>query len=152
MSDINSCTLSGRLGRDSELKWLPSQTAILNFSIANNTGYGDKKTVTWYNCAIFGNFAESMEPYLKKGIEVTVVGEIRMNKWTGNDGVEKQSLQLKCDQCKTSRADDQGAYNTGSGQQSGAGGFRKHENPAPSTDPKQKPLTGNDFVDDDIPF
>ena len=139
MSDINACTFSGNLGRDAELKWLPNQTAVLNFSIANSTGYGDKKFTTWINCGIFGKFGEAMEPYLKKGVKVTVSGEIRMNKWQSDQG-EKQSLQLRCSQCDTHNRAEGGYQSQPSGQQ----GFRK--------DKPAQPSKQSDFEDDDIPF
>lgn len=155
MSDINAHSISGRVGKDAVLKWLPSQTAVLNFSVANSTGWGDKKVTTWYSVGIFGKFGESLEPYIKKGVKVFLTGESWLNKWTDNDGGEHQVLQFKATGCDVAGEQGQGQ------QQSGQGGFRDQQQkvqgssrpePAYGGTAKGGPAKQSDFADDDIPF
>lgn len=76
---MNKIVLSGNLVKDSELKFLPGgETAVANFTIANNEGYGDKKQVTFLNCVLFGKRAESLNNYLTKGTKVIIDGKLRI--------------------------------------------------------------------------
>ena len=92
---MNNFSFTGRLTQDSELKTTASGLSILSFSVANNTGYGDKQKTNYVNCALFGKRAEGrLKDYLKKGQEVAVTGELNLNKFTKADG--QQSASLEC--------------------------------------------------------
>lgn len=92
---INVCTFSGRLGRDSEVKYTPSGTAILEFSLAVDTGFGDKKTSFWLKCAMFGDRGQKLSQYLLKGKQVIVSGELSPREYQAGDGTTKVSLELR---------------------------------------------------------
>ena len=72
---LNVCTFSGRLGRDAEQKYLPTGTAVLEFSIAVDTGFGDKRRSFWLKCDMFGDRGPKLAQYLTKGQQVAVSGE-----------------------------------------------------------------------------
>jgi len=91
---MNVLSLVGNLGQDSALKYLPSGAAILNFSVACSSGYGDKKKNVWVRCALFGKQGESLAQYLKKGTKVFVSGEFSLNEYSTNDGTQKTSVEL----------------------------------------------------------
>jgi len=91
---MNVLSFVGNLGQDSELKYLPSGAAILNFSVACSSGYGDKKKTTWVRCALFGKQGEALAQYLKKGSKCFVSGEFSLNEYTANDGTKKTSVEL----------------------------------------------------------
>ena len=85
------------LGRDAELKYSGSGMAILSFTAANNTGFGDKKRVTWYRVTLFGKRAEGkLIDFLKKGAHTFIVGEISQSAYTAQDGTEKTTLEINC--------------------------------------------------------
>ena len=92
---INVCTFSGRLGRDSEVKYIPSGTAVLEFSLAVDTGFGDKKTSFWLKCAMFGDRGQKLSQYLLKGQQVIVSGEFSPREYQAGDGTTKVSLELR---------------------------------------------------------
>lgn len=73
---MNSCTFTGRLVADAEMKTAKSGTAICSFRVASDSGFGDQKKTHWLNCAIFGDRGPKLQPYLRKGDPVTVVGEL----------------------------------------------------------------------------
>jgi single-strand DNA-binding protein len=73
---INTCAVGGRLTKDAELKYRESGEAFLTFSIANEVGWGEKKKVSFFDCARFQKGAEGLAPYLKKGMLVHVQGQI----------------------------------------------------------------------------
>lgn len=92
MSDINHVVLVGRLTRDAELKFINTGTAVSKFSIAvnrgRNTDDGWKEEAHFFNIVLWGKRAESLSPYLLKGGQIGVEGELRQNRWkdqeTGN--------------------------------------------------------------------
>jgi single-strand DNA-binding protein len=86
----------GTIGRDAELRYTQSGSAILSFSIANSTGYGDNKKDTWYRVSIFGKQAESkIKDYLLKGQQVFVSGEHSPNEYKAKDGTNKVSFEIR---------------------------------------------------------
>ena len=93
MSNVFSFT--GTIGRDAEVKHTPSGLTILNVTVANNIGFGDKQQTLWVRVALFGKRAEgSLKDYLKKGQQVFVSGELSQNEYKANDGTTKTSLEL----------------------------------------------------------
>lgn len=73
--------LTGRLGKDAELKTLQNDTQVCSWSMAYDTGYGDKKKSHWVKCALFGKRAASLAPHLTKGALVEVTGEPIVSTW-----------------------------------------------------------------------
>ncbi len=79
---INNIVIAGRLIADSELRNTTTGSAICNFTIANNrrTPTGGEET-TYMEIVLFGKYAQSMYPYLKKGITVDVLGKLIQESW-----------------------------------------------------------------------
>jgi single-strand DNA-binding protein len=83
--------------RDAEKKVIPTGSTLVSFDIANNTGWGDNKKVTYITVNMWGKSGEGVFPYLKKGGPIAVTGELEMQKWVGKvDGAEHQKLVLNC--------------------------------------------------------
>ena len=78
--------IAGRLGKEPALQYTPKGTASTKFSVAVNTGSGDNERTDWFNVATWGNTAEACNQYLSKGSLVLVEGEMRNNKWTDDEG------------------------------------------------------------------
>ena len=84
---MNNWNFTGNLGKDAEVKALPSGTSVCEFSVAVKSGYGDKEKTNWANCVIFGKKAEGGLPaYLKKGTQVAISGELELQEWDGANG------------------------------------------------------------------
>ena len=93
MSNVFSFT--GTVGRDAEVRYAPSGLAVLNVTVANNVGFGDKEKTLWIRVAVFGKRAEGqLQNYLKKGQQVFVSGELTQSEYKANDGSTKTSLEL----------------------------------------------------------
>ena len=142
MSNVFSFT--GTVGRDAEVRYTPSGLAILNVTVANNIGFGDKQQTLWVRVALFGKRAEGgLQNYLKKGQQVFVSGELTQNEYKANDGTMKTSLELNAN-----IIDLLGKRNeSGSGQQAYQ---------APEKQPSAPQGNSHDNFDapydDDIPF
>ncbi|MGB4498420.1 MAG: single-stranded DNA-binding protein [Methylococcaceae bacterium] len=165
MSNVFSgvCTV----GRDAEVRYLPSGQAVLNVSVANNVGFGDKQQTVWLRVVLWGRRAEgTLKDYLKKGQQVFVSGELTMSEYTANDGTKKTNLELNATiidlvgKRESAGTNDYNApapaqnYAPQNYQQPPAQNYAPP--PAPSyAPPKPRPAVAPSFdapYDDDIPF
>jgi len=100
MASVNKVIIVGNLGRDPELRHLPSGDAIANIAVATsymqkdrNTGE-TKESTEWHRIAFFGRLAEIAGQYLKKGSSVYVEGRLQTRKYTDKDGVERYATDV----------------------------------------------------------
>jgi single-strand DNA-binding protein len=92
---MNKLLISGRLTRDAEQRFLPSGKAVLQFSVANNTGIAENQQTHYFDCSLFGKRAEGkLKDYMLKGTAVIVEGEISLNTFQKNDGTTGASLRV----------------------------------------------------------
>ena len=82
---MNKVNIIGRLGKDSELR-NAGETKVLNFSLAVNDGYGDRKKSYFFDVVLFGKSAENLAPYLTKGTQIGVTGKLVQEKWQDQSG------------------------------------------------------------------
>ena len=86
-ASVNKAILVGNLGKDPEIRYLPSGKAVANFSIATSESWKDKTTgekkekSEWHNIVIFDKLAEICGQYLKKGSSVYIEGKITTEKY-----------------------------------------------------------------------
>lgn len=124
-------TIAGNLGRDPEMRFLPSGQAVTNINVATNRVYNDsngqKITETiWFRVSVWGSMGEAVNQYLKKGSKVLVDGRLNVDPETGgprvftrNDGTTGASYEITAQNVifLSSRSEDQ------SYQSSEGGGF-----------------------------
>lgn len=97
---INSVVISGRLGQDPELKYLPSGTAVASVNLAvddyrkNQDGTSEKIT-NWFRCNFWGKTAEILANYANKGKKVTVSGSLVQRTWNDREGNQRQSVEIR---------------------------------------------------------
>jgi single-strand DNA-binding protein len=87
-----SITIIGRLGRDPEMRYLPSGEPVTTFSVATDRAWNDKngqrqKETTWFRITVFGKQAEIVNQYLSKGRMVLVEGRLRPDPKTGGPAI-----------------------------------------------------------------
>jgi len=93
MSNVFSFT--GTVGRDAEVRTTPNGQTVLNVTVANNIGFGDRQQTIWVRVALWGKRAEGqLQNYLKKGQQVFVSGELSQREYQANDGTTRSSLEL----------------------------------------------------------
>ena len=90
---MNSLTITGNLGKDAEMRALNDGTPVLSFSVADNQGK-DKPSI-WWNCSLFGKRADSLQQYLFKGLQVTVIGTVSEREWTDKEGNKRKSMDVR---------------------------------------------------------
>ena len=96
-ADINHIMIIGRLTRDADLKYTSGGFAISNFSIAVNRRRknGDQwiEEANFFEINLYGKSAESLKPYLIKGKQVAVDGELRQDRWE-QDGQPRSKVVI----------------------------------------------------------
>jgi single-strand DNA-binding protein len=174
---VNKVILVGRLGKDPELRYTPSGTAVVTFTLATDERYKDKEgnqqsKTEWHNIVAWRQLAEICGKFLHKGKQVYIEGKIQTRSYDDRDGNKRYITEIVTDQMQMlgSREDSQGG-----GQQGGYGGGQSSNNnnnqygqsspqQQPAQQPKQgygggqQPSQGNSFdepafnPDDEIPF
>ncbi len=143
---VNKVILVGNLGRDPEIRYLPSGQPVANFSVATTERFkgrdGQMKDQTeWHNVVVYGKQAELCGQYLKKGRQVYVEGRLTTRQWEAKDGSGKRSRT----EVVALRVQFLG------GRAAGAGGAP--EEPSEAAAPAEtEPTHAAAMDDEDIPF
>jgi len=97
-SSLNKVMLLGRLGRDPEIKYASSGTAICNLSLATSErvkkGSDFEDKTEWHRIVVFGSQAENASKFLKKGSLVFVEGRIQSRSYQDKDGNERYMTEI----------------------------------------------------------
>src|SRR5258706_4983863 len=100
MASVNKVILIGTLGRDPEVRYTPSGSAVCNVSIATTRSWknkesGEKQEETeWHRVVFFDRLAEIAGEYLKKGRSVYVEGRLRTRKWQDKEGKDNYTTEI----------------------------------------------------------
>ena len=90
---MNNITVTGRIGRDIEIRHMNNGDPVGGFSIADDQG--KDKPAIWWSCDLWGKRAESLAPYLIKGQKVTVSGEVTEREYTDKQGQQKKVMSIR---------------------------------------------------------
>ena len=162
MASVNKVILIGNLGRDPEVRYMPSGDAVANFSIATTEKWKDKngemqEQTEWHRIAFFGRQAEICGEYLRKGSQVYIEGRLQTRKWTDKDGNERTTTEIRGDRMQMLGGRGGGSAEMREPPDSAAGdNGAAARKPAPAAAAAAgggaKKSSGFDDLDDDIPF
>jgi single-strand DNA-binding protein len=172
MASFNKVFLMGNLTRDPQLKYLPNQTAVVEFGIACNRRWKgpngeDREEVTFVDCASFGKQAEVINQYFQKGKPIFIEGRLKFDSWEDKQGGGKRSKLSVVIEAFQFIGDRQGGGGQGGDQDAQGGdegGYQQRppqrapqqqrpSRPAPQRPPAEAPFSEEQqFKDDDIPF
>ena len=142
---VNKVILVGNLGKDPDVRYMPSGSAVANVTLATSESWKDKQTgekqerTEWHNIAFFGRLAEIAGEYLKKGSQVYVEGSLRTRKWQDKNGNDRYTTEIIASEMQMLGSRGGGSAPAGAPSQ-------KASEPAGSAD------SGASEFDDDIPF
>lgn len=139
-NDLNNCNFIGRLGKDPEVRYMPSGDAVTNFSIAVGWKSKDKEGAEWVNIVTFGKLAEICAEYLQKGTQVFISGRFKTEQYE-KDGEKRYYTKIVADKMQMLGRPAGDQENRGAGQQRSNSSSRQ----------AQAQDDGAPF-DDDIPF
>ncbi len=97
---VNKVILVGRLGKDPEIKFMPSGSAVANFSLATSEKWKDKETgdmkesTEWHNLVAYGKVAEIISEHTNKGMSMYVEGQLKTRKWQDKSGKDHYSTDV----------------------------------------------------------
>jgi len=171
MASVNKVIIVGNLGRDPEVRYMPSGDAVANIAVAttyrtkDKTSGEQKELTEWHRISFFGRLAEVVAQYLKKGASVYVEGRLQTRKYTDKDGVERYATDIIAENMQMlggRQATD------GADPQPDDQGYQADPAPAPApaarpapaqpparqapARPQPKPAPNFSDMDDDIPF
>jgi single-strand DNA-binding protein len=167
MASVNKVILVGNCGRDPEIRYLPSGAAVANVTLATSSKRKDKTSgetiedTQWHRITFYDRLAEIAGEYVKKGRPIYVEGRLKYGKYTGQDGVEKNTVDIIATELQLlGGREGMGGPSGGGGDEEGGGAPRRAAPPqqraaAPAAQrpaAPQKPSSGFDDMDDDIPF
>lgn len=163
MASVNKVILVGNLGRDPEMRYMPSGDALASFSIATTDTWKDKngqkqERTEWHRISMFGKQAEVAGEYLKKGSSVYIEGRLQTRKWQDKEGNERQTTEVVADRMQMlgGRSGGGNTYEVMDDDMNQDTPAPRQSAPAsaPKQSPAQKPAGGGGFDDfeDDIPF
>lgn len=97
---VNKAIILGNVGNQPEIKSTQDGKTVANFSIATSESWKDKNSgerkekTEWHRVTAFGNLAEIVKNYVKKGSKVYVEGSIQTRKWTDKESVERYTTEI----------------------------------------------------------
>ena len=145
---VNKVILVATVGRDPEVKYMPSGGAVVNLSAATNESWKDKATgekkerTEWHKLTFYNRLAEIVGEYVRKGQQIYIEGRLRTRDYE-KDGQKHYVTEIMVDEMQL----------LGGGRGGAGSGGRSVRDEAPSRAPApaSEPAVG-DFQDDDIPF
>lgn len=164
MASVNKVILIGNLGKDPEVRYMPSGKAVANVAIATSDSWKDKNTgekqerTEWHNVVFYSPLAEIVGQYLRKGSSVFVEGRLQTRKWQDKTGQDRYTTEIVANEMKMLG---------GRGGSGGSAPFSGPEGGEPETGPAPRPQgapgaarspapsappAGDNGFDDDIPF
>lgn len=154
---VNKVILVGNLGKDPEVRYMPSGGAVANVTIATSEQWKDKQTgqvqerTEWHNVVFYNKLAEIAGEYLRKGSQVYVEGSLRTRKWQDKNGQDRYTTEIIANEMQML-----GSRGGGGGSSASFDEPRSAPTAAPSQGKGQAsgaaPSRNFDDFDDDIPF
>ena len=149
----------GNLGSDPELRYSPSGAPSLRVNVASNfrarTPEGEWEDRTeWVRVIVFGQRAESLAQYLKKGVRVFVDGRLEARPWTDRENRVRAGLELVANEIEftsTRQADDEEPHGGGALPGAAGTGSASPVQPAPQSPPAPGPEPEGGELED-LPF
>ena len=173
---VNKVVLIGNLGKDPEMRFMQSGSAVASLTLATTLSWKDKQSderresTEWHRLSVFNRLGELCGQYLKKGNKIYIEGRLKTNKWQGNDGSDRYSTEIVVSEIEMldSKSNNSDFSTTGANRpdrssrstsqptfpEENSRGVAYGEKPpsSNSTDQAGVGYTPIDFDEDDIPF
>ena len=92
---MNNWNFTGNLGKDAETRYTPAGKAVVQFSVAVKSGYGENASTTWARCTLWGDRGTAVAQYLTKGQLVGITGEAELKEFVNKEGNKQSSLEVR---------------------------------------------------------
>lgn len=103
MRGVNKVILVGNLGRDPEVRYTRSGTAVATLSLATTSTWTDQNgqrqdRTEWHRVVAWSKLAEIAKEYLSKGRQVYIEGRLQTRSWDDRDGNKRYTTEVVADQ------------------------------------------------------
>ncbi len=103
MRGVNKVILIGNLGRDPEIRYTKSGTAVANLNLATSESWKDaqgerQERTEWHRVVAWDKLAEIAKEYLTKGRQVYIEGRLQTRSWEDKDGNKRYTTEVRTDQ------------------------------------------------------
>ena len=163
---VNKAILIGHLGKDPDVRYMPSGEAVANVTLATSETWKDKngekqEKTEWHNIVFFKRLAEIAGEYLKKGSQIYVEGRITTEKWQDKEGKDRYTTKIVANEMKMlDRKSSGGSFEVVENERSENSSSRPNKPaaalsgsaPAAKAAPAASAKGSFDNFDDDIPF
>jgi single-strand DNA-binding protein len=160
---VNKVILLGNVGKDPEIKYTPSGTAVANFSIATGERYKDKEgqfqeRTEWHNIVAWDKLAEIIGNYVKKGSKLYLEGRLQTRSWDDKQtGEKKYRTEIVATDISllSGRGEGGGGEEASGGYQQRSGGYTRGQSAGGGNQGgggAHDDYAGTQITDDDIPF
>lgn len=96
MPSMNHVSITGRLGRNPELRTTQTGTSVVNISLAVDDSR-EKDRAHWIDVVIWGRQADAFADFLSKGRRVGVEGRLQQRTWEDRDGNKRSTIEVVCE-------------------------------------------------------
>ncbi|HLJ77940.1 MAG TPA: single-stranded DNA-binding protein [Acidobacteriaceae bacterium] len=148
---VNKAILVGNVGKDPEIKFLPSGSPVANFTLATSERFKDKsgefqERTEWHNLVVYDRLAEIIRDYVKKGSKLYIEGRIQTRSYDDkNSGQKRYFTEILVRDVVLLSGRGEGESG---GSSRGGGNSYDQRQPAQADDLVQS----TEITDDDIPF
>jgi single-strand DNA-binding protein len=96
---LNKVMVIGHVGRDPEMRYIPSGKPVTSFSVATSRSWtnseGERRQETeWFNVVAWGNLAEICKQHIRKGQQVYIEGRLQTRSWEDHEGKKRFRTEL----------------------------------------------------------
>jgi single-strand DNA-binding protein len=96
---LNKVMVIGNVGRDPEMRYIPSGKPVTSFSVATSRSWtnseGERREETeWFNVVAWGNLAEICKQHLRRGQQVYIEGRLQTRSWEDHEGKKRFRTEL----------------------------------------------------------
>ena len=153
---VNKVILIGNLGRDPEVRYTASGSAVANVTLATTDTWRDRQSgeqqerTEWHRIVFFNRLGEIVGEYLRKGSKVYVEGRLQTRKWQDQNGQDRYTTEIIANEMQMLDSRGAGGDNQMGGQRQGQGSSGAGQ--GGSQGEYSAPEDAGEFVDDEIPF
>ncbi len=147
---VNKAILVGNVGKDPEVKFLPSGSAVANFSLATSERFKDKtgefqERTEWHSLVAYQRLAEIVRDYVKKGSKLYIEGRIQTRSWDDKDNQKHYKTEIVVNDL---------VLLSGRGEGESGGSYTRSGSSFDQRQPAQTDdlVQSTEITDDDIPF
>lgn len=87
--------ITGNLGRDPEMRTTRNNDQVCSFSVAVRQGFDREAKSEWFRCSVWGKRAETINRFLRKGMKVTVAGNLKIGEYEGKPQYEVSVIDVE---------------------------------------------------------